>query len=211
MKLLTFALLLLPVVNSQVFGQLEFPEDKVHWSFSVEQNGEEAYVVGKITMEKHWHIYAANLPEGAFSIPTEIKLNGSSLYKAIGGVIEPKPIHEHDEIADEELYYHSNTVILKRKIKVLSEEDFELTGEFSFQTCDDDHCLPPHSATFKVKVKGVTKSDRNKLLFENAKGDEVTDEDGIVYVKVDGEWHAVPDGNSTGFYKKYVMLGGNEE
>lgn len=210
-RLLVLSLLVLPIVNKSAHGQLEFPEDKVHWSFSVEQNGEEAYVVGKITMEEHWHIYAANLPEGAFSIPTEIKLNGSSSFKAIGEVIEPKPIHEHDEIADEELYYHSNTVILKRKIKVLSEDDFEITGEFSFQTCDDDHCLPPHSATFKVKVKGVTKSDRNKLLFENAKGDEVTDEDGVVYVKVNDEWHPVPEGNSVRFYKKYIALRGKDE
>ncbi|GAB5419103.1 MAG: hypothetical protein Crog4KO_06110 [Crocinitomicaceae bacterium] len=206
-------LLLLLVISAKAsFGQIEYPEDKVSWKFTVEQDGEDAYIVGTITMVEHWHIYAANLPEGAFSIPTEIKLKANSNYKTVGGVKEPKPIFKHDELADEDLYYHSNTVKLKRKIKVLSEKDFTIEGEFSFQTCDDDHCLPPHTAKFSVKVKGVQpKEEAPEDLFKNAEGDEVTDEEGQVYVKVNGEWHPVPEGNSTGFYKKYIALRGKDE
>lgn len=197
-------------------GQVEYPEDKVSWKFTVEQDGEDAYIVGTITMVEHWHIYAANLPEGAFSIPTEIKLTPNKNYKSVGGVREPKPIFEHDEIAGEDLYYHSNTVKLKRKITVLSEEDFTIKGSFSFQTCDDDHCLPPHTAEFTVKVKGVKKEketgeNTNTDLFENAKGDEVTDDNGNVFVKVNNKWHQVPKGNSTEFYKKYIELAGKDE
>lgn len=147
-----------------VKAQLEFPEDKVSWSFSVQQNGDEATIIGKITMVEHWHIYAANLPEDNMAIPTEIELTVSDKYKAIGGVIEPKPIFEHDELADEDLYYHSNTVLLKRKIKVLSDKDFEIKGVFSFQTCDDTHCLPPHYADFTVKVKGVKAKVEEELI-----------------------------------------------
>lgn len=195
------------------FGQIEYPEDKVSWKFTVEQDGEDAYIVGTITMVEHWHIYAANLPEGAFSIPTEIKLVPNSNYKSVGGVQEPKPIFQHDDLADEDLYYHSNTIKMKRKIKVLSESDFTVKGTFSFQTCDDDHCLPPHSADFSVKVKGVKQEEEgsNEDLFKNAKGDEVTDENGSVFVKVNGTWHEVPEGNSVGFYKKYIELAEKDE
>ncbi len=201
---------ILSISNS--FGQMEFPEDKVNWKFTIEQEGDEAYIIGTITMVEHWHIYAANLPEGAFSIPTTLKLNKSSKFKTVGGVIEPKPTHVYDDIAEEDLYYHSNKIVMKRKIKVLSEEDFEISGEFGFQTCDDDHCLQPYTATFKVKVKGVDKkAEETKSLFENAKGDEVKDEAGQIYVKVDDEWHPVPKGNSAAFYKKYLTLIGNDE
>ncbi len=137
------------------WSQLEFPEDKVNWKFTLEQDGEDAVVVGTITMVEHWHIYAANLPEGVFVIPTTVDLEKSSKFKTVGGVIEPEPIFEHDEVADEDLYYHSHTIKLKRKIKVLSEDDFTLKGTFGFQTCDDTHCLPPHTAEFSLKVKGV--------------------------------------------------------
>lgn len=136
------------------FGQLEFPEDKVHWKFTVEQNGEEATIVGTITMEEHWHIYAANLPKGSYLIPSVIKLTPNASFKDLGGTLEPKPIFEHDEATDEDLYYHSNTVKLRKKIKILSEKDFTIKGIFTFQTCDDTHCLPPYDAEFTVKVKG---------------------------------------------------------
>lgn len=156
-----------------VKAQLEFPEDKVSWSFSVQQNGDEATIIGKITMVEHWHIYAANLPEDNMAIPTEIELTASDKYKAIGGVIEPKPIFEHDELADEDLYYHSNTVLLKRKIKVLSDKDFEIKGVFSFQTCDDTHCLPPHYADFTVKVKGVKAKVEEELIDQEELDEEI--------------------------------------
>ena len=51
---------ILSISNS--FGQMEFPEDKVNWKFTIEQEGDEAYIIGTITMVEHWHIYAANLP-----------------------------------------------------------------------------------------------------------------------------------------------------
>ena len=136
-------------------AQLEFPEDKVSWKFTIEQNGDEATVIGEITMVKHWHIYAVYLPKGSFLIPTSVTLTPSSNFKTIGKLEEPKPIFEHDEMADEDLLYHSNTIKLKQKIKVLSEKDFTLKGKFVFQTCDDTHCLPPHEAEFSLKVKGV--------------------------------------------------------
>lgn len=136
-------------------AQLEFPEDKVSWSFSVEQNGDEATIVGKITMVKHWHIYAAYLPKGSFLIPSNVELTPSSNFQLVGKLIEPKPILERDEITKEDLLYHSNTIYLKQKIKITTDKDFTLKGKFSFQTCDDTHCLPPHEADFSVKVKGV--------------------------------------------------------
>ena len=140
-------LLLLLVSAAKVsYGQIEYPEDKVSWKVTVEQNGEDAYIVGTITMVEH------------------------------------------------------------------SEKDFTINGSFSFQTCDDDHCLPPHSADFTVNVKGVEpKEEVPEDLFENAKGDEVTDAEGNVFVKVNDKWHQVPEGNSKEFYKKYVELAGRDE
>lgn len=148
-------LLTVSVFSKNTTAQLEFPEDKVSWSFSVEQNGDEATVIGKITMVKHWHIYAAYLPKGSYLIPTNVELTPSSNFQLVGKLIEPKPILEHDEITNEDLLYHSNTIYLKQKIKITSEKDFTLKGKFSFQTCDDSHCLPPHETDFTVKVKGV--------------------------------------------------------
>ncbi len=196
-------------------AQLEFPEDKVHWKFTVEQDGEDATVVGTITMEEHWHVYAAHLPEGSYLIPSTIKLESSNKFKLVGKITEPKPIFEHDELTGDDLYYHSNTVKLKQKIKVLSDKDFTIKGTFTFQTCDDTHCLPPHDAEFTVKVKGVEEEgddeEESALEFVEENGDEAKDKEGNIYVKVDNEWYKVPEGNSVAFYKKYLTLGGQHE
>ena len=158
-----------------VHSQLEFPEDKVSWKFSLKQDGDEATIVAKITMVNHWHVYAANLPAGSFTIPTTIEPEKSKNYKIIGKVIEPKPIFVHDMEADEDLYYHSNTITMKRKIKVLSEEDFTFKGKFGFQTCDDSHCLPPFETDFELKVKGLKKEkNTNENLEEKETIDEKT-------------------------------------
>src|SRR3972149_2613763 len=150
--------LLLPIVAIfllliNVRAQVEYPEDKVSWKFSIEQDGCNAFIVGKITCVAHWHVYAANLPKGTFLLPTEIEPTKSPNYKVIGKVIEPKPEFYHDAAADEDIYQHSNTFILKRKIEILSTKDFTLKGRFSFQTCDEKHCLPPFDAEFTLKVK----------------------------------------------------------
>lgn len=201
---------------SMTNAQLELPEDKVSWKISVEQDGEEAFVVANITVVKDWHIYAANLPEGTFTIPTTLEIEESKNYKVQGKVIEPKPHHEHDDLADEDLYYHSGTIKIKRKIKVTSEKDFTLKGVFGFQTCDDTHCLPPHEVSFEVKVKGFVAKDEEEQPedvdpFKDVKGDFAKDEDGNDFVKVNDNWYKVPEGNSAAFYQKYLMLGGKHE
>jgi thiol:disulfide interchange protein DsbD len=158
MKMIKRILLTLLVVITSFFNakaQLEFPEDKVSWEFSIEQDGAEAYVVAKITCVPHWHIYAANLPKGSFLMPTEIALDKSDNYEVIGKVIEPKPEFYHDKAAGEDIYQHSNSFTMKRKINVKSKKDFTLKGRFTFQTCDESHCLPPYDADISLKVKGI--------------------------------------------------------
>ena len=214
--------LLLPIITLLVFvvntnAQMEFPEDKVSWEFSVEQNGCDATIIAKITCVEHWHVYAANLPEGTFLLATEVEPDKSPNYKVIGKVIEPKPEFYHDDAADEDIFQHSHTFTLKRKIKITSKKDFILKGRFSFQTCDETHCLPPFDTNFSLKMKGcgeekkTDKEDGIEDRFVSIKGDEAKGRDGADYVQVNGEWFKVPEGNSITFYKKYLALGGNHE
>lgn len=196
------------------FGQLEFPEDKVSWKFTIEQNGDEATIIGTITMVEHWHIYAAKLPKGSFLIPSSIIFEASPTFKEMGGVIEPKPIFKHDDASDEDLYYHSNTIKLKRKIKVLSEKDFTLKGTFTFQTCDEFHCLPPYDASFTLKVKGVKAGEStSEPIDDPTQIEDTTDQsinqNGGTDVKIDktdGDKTAVKTDDSKKSSKSLLMI-----
>lgn len=152
---------LLFFTNQTSFAQID-PLEKVSWEFSVEQNGCEAYIIGKASIVNKWHVYAAHLPEGGFALPTVMELEKSDKYEIIGKLEEPKPEKVRDEILNEDLYLHSGTVKFKQKIKILSTKDFTLKGNYSFQTCDDLQCLPPFDDVFEVKVKGCQPNEETK-------------------------------------------------
>jgi thiol:disulfide interchange protein len=144
---------------SKANSQIELPEDKVKCTFSVEQNDCEATIIVKIKVVKGWHINATVLPKGSFGIPTKFDLNLSKNFSTAGGVVEPKPIEKYDELVDETLVFHEGSFQFKRKIKINSEKDFQLSGSFVFQTCNDVKCLPEHSVPFNLKVKGCVKNE----------------------------------------------------
>jgi hypothetical protein len=198
------------------FGQVEYPEDKVSWKFSLTQEGDVATVIAKISIVDHWHINAVKLPEGSFGYPTSLEIKKSTKYKSIGGVIEPKPIEKFDEMADEQLAYHEGTFLLKRKVKILSEDDFTIEGSFSFQTCNEVRCLKDHTVDFKLKAKGYSKEEVKveegiESTFVDVKNDVAKNKEGDSFVKVNNEWFKVPSGNSPDFYKKYITITKNEK
>ena len=179
------------LLTANAFSQtIELPEDKVKWSFSVEQDGDEAFIVAKIKVVEHWHINASKLPKGSFGFPTSMELKKGPQFSVIGGVIEPKPIQVHDDLADEDLAYHEGSFQMKRKIKILSEKDFEISGTFAFQTCDEFKCLPDLSVPFKVKVKGAIASNDATTDTTARSGSETTKDSDDADTKKDDK----PDG-----------------
>ena len=203
---------------SNVFGQIELGKDKVKVTFSVIQNNCEATIIAKIVMDPSWHINSNVLPEGSFGYATTFNLEKSTSFKTVGGVIEPKPHLEMDEIADEMLSTHAGTITMKRKIKFDTDKDFTIKGTFDFQTCDESKCLPPAVYDFSLKIKSCsvkvdeTEDENIEKTFTKISGDEAQNKEGTEFVKVNKVWHEVPEGNSKSFYKKYLTLAsqGNE-
>lgn len=152
--------------NSQ--AQMEFPEDKVKVNFTVEMEGCEGFVVANVKIVSGWHINAVKIPPPTFLFPTSLKINTSNKIQLVGGTIEPKPHFKHDEMADEDLYYHEGSFKIKQKIKVLSKEDFTIEGYFEFQTCDDVKCLPDFRYPIKLKVKGCEDAEQTENVEPNS-------------------------------------------
>ncbi len=154
-----FSSIILLFFSTSIFCQLEYPEDKVKWDFTIEQNDCEVTIIAKISIVDHWHINAANLPDNSFSFATSLLIDSSNQFSSMGEVIEPEPEYSYDSIAKEHQYLHSGEFEIKQIIKVLSKDDFTLNGEFSFQTCDNTHCLMPHYVDFNLEIKGCETSE----------------------------------------------------
>jgi len=150
----------------------EDPRDKVKYQISLEQNNCEAYIVATIDIIEGWHINGANLPFDCYSLPTEILIvEDTSFFTDSDSIIEPEYEEIYDKVAKEMLYLHDSTVIMKKKITIHADSSFMLKGVFSFQTCDDVHCLPPFSEEFSLTVSGCNENLKpneetsNNLIF----------------------------------------------
>ena len=154
-KIFQLALLaIFSITSGSLLSQIELPEDKVKSVISLIQNDCNLEVVVDVDIVEGWHINSHVLPEGSFSIPTNITIEKSSNYNFRGGIIEPEPILEFDEMADEMMSYHHHKFTLKKKVISKSREDYILKGTFSFQTCNEVKCLPEYEQPFELKVKG---------------------------------------------------------
>jgi thiol:disulfide interchange protein DsbD len=161
-------------------GQMEYPEDKVKAKFTVEQNGCEATIIATITVVPKWHINAVKIPPPTFLFPSTLKIKKNANFVLVGGTIEPKPHFMHDEMADEDLYYHEGTFKIKQKIKITGTKDFTVEGYFEFQTCNDVRCLTDYQYPIKVQIKGcqeeevlVDPSDKDETAKLKAEADSI--------------------------------------
>src|SRR5690554_6776286 len=177
-------------------SQMIMPEDIVDVKFSVEQDGCDATIIGEFNIKEHWHINATSLPDDNFNIPTTFKVHESNKYKLVGGVIEPKPVEDFDEVLKESLRYHEGKVVFKQKIKVNSKKDFDLLLDFEYQPCDSVQCLFPYGETVTLKVKGCS-DDNNQASVQETETSEEDNGDTTAVTEIDESVEKTDDENNT--------------
>lgn len=212
-SLLTLVFLIAFSLNG--FSQPAGWQDKVSWTYKVERiNDHEAFIIATAKLKSGWHVFSVNHDPAKADLtgyPTTFKFKKSANYKLIGKTIDGKKAEEHIDDLGTSLYFEGSGVF-KQKIEVLTDEDFEIEFDYSFQICDENGCLFPPDQTGKVKISGYTPKQEQSAAPElKIDGDFATDADGNNYVLYENNWVVVPEGNSPKFYKKYLLLGGNHE
>jgi len=143
--------------------------EPVKWDFSSKRlNDTVAELILKATIDKGWHVYSQNIPEGG-PIPTSFTFNKSNDYKLTGKVKEPKALEEFDPNFDMVLKYYANSVQFKQKVKILSKNPVVVKGSLEFMCCDDKQCLPPSVVDFEFKLEGAKTASDNLPVTENNK------------------------------------------
>ena len=140
-----------------------------HWKFNVKElSADEVELQFQLTLDNGWHIYSQKSdPNGP--IPSEYTFDANNNYKRIGGVVEPKPHEEMDDIFKCVVRSFSGKVTFRQKIKRTTDKPFEVTGSMYYQLCNDGSCIAPDDVPFTFKVPGTQAT----LLADNA--DEATD------------------------------------
>ncbi len=154
------------ILFSQVF-------DPVSWSYHVENLGNDEYeLVFEAKIDETWHLYSVDIEDGGPPIPTSFSFEESDKFELIGKVMElTEGEVVYDASFDKDLKLFSEKAIFKQKIKVLTEEAFNIKGYVEFMSCDDERCLPPKEVDFSFSIKS-DKGAKNASLNDSSKNEK---------------------------------------
>ena len=141
------AILLLTGANAM--AQVSQP---VKWAFSLKTvDAQTIDVVAQASIEKGWHAYGVNLPDGG-PISTTLTVLPNEAYELVGDVKEsPKAEVHHDATFGMKVGYILDKGKVIQRIKLKKAGDVEVKGELEFMACNDESCLPPDVIEFTLK------------------------------------------------------------
>lgn len=171
MRKFFFSVVTLLLLQSVSFAQMI---DPVKWSYSFKKTGDcEAELNFKAEVSPGWHLYSQKHKDG---LPLEFEFKKTGLYKRIGGVIEPKPHKEYDDIMGYDLYYFKEAVVnFTQKIELNANDPFTIKGKIRGQAClEDGQCVPLETDfVFQVDPAGFKcLKDPTDLDGDGVKNDE---------------------------------------
>src|SRR5680860_491899 len=127
------------------------------WTFDSKQNGNEVELIFKAKIEKGWHLYDTDLPEGG-PIATTFVYEDSAFFEFDGKIQKnPMPVIHYDETFQINVGYFSNEVVLTQKIKLLSDSFADIKGNVLFMSCNDENCTPPEEVEFSFQFNTENK------------------------------------------------------
>lgn len=146
---------------SSLYAQL----NPVKWTTSVEKISDTEYnLIYNAEIDKNWHLYSQNLPEGG-AIPTEFVYNNKSEnIKLIGKAKESTSITKFDKVFQMDLTFFDEEATFTQKVKILSKSITAIEAEVTYQACDDRQCIfDSEILTFKLPTSVVGKQQSNVL------------------------------------------------
>ncbi|MCR6720033.1 MAG: protein-disulfide reductase DsbD N-terminal domain-containing protein [Chitinophagaceae bacterium] len=126
----------------------------VSWTFTAKKIDDKTYELHmNATMQDGWHLYSQTQPEDAIIIPTGFKITNNPLVQLEGKVKEVGKMEKfHDKKLDVSANQYSEKVQFVQVIKLRGTAKTNVTGSVTYQTCNDERCLPPKTVKFSIDL-----------------------------------------------------------
>ena len=148
----------------------------VSWKYSIQKvSDHEVDLLFTASIEKSWHLYAIDFPEGG-PVRLSVVFSESSSYELVNGIVEVTSAKtQYDEIFDMKVQYFEEKAVLKQRVKITNPKAFTISGEMEYQVCREGECvmftpdfkfeIPANSVSVKKIDKGVIKQrvEREKI------------------------------------------------
>ncbi|MCK5677482.1 MAG: thiol:disulfide interchange protein, partial [Flavobacteriaceae bacterium] len=145
--------------------------DPVKWQTSVEKVTDTEFdLVVTANIDKGWHLYSQNVPDGG-PIPTTFYFKDvENEYELVGKTTEGKGHEVYDNVFEMDIKYFEKQAIFKQRIKLLTKNKITVNSSLEFMVCDDTNCLPPTEVDIKFEITPET--GRLKTEIENSNTDD---------------------------------------
>jgi thiol:disulfide interchange protein len=153
--LLGIAAMLVLATNSA--GQILQP---VKWEFTQQRvSDDELHLVMNVHIDDNWYLYGQVIPDGG-PIPTYFHIDRSDNFELLGPVEDMiAPEIKYDPFFDMELPLFSGEAGFIQRIRVISDQQFTITGFVEYMSCDDERCLPPQETEFEFVINRDSEAD----------------------------------------------------
>ena len=145
--------------------------DPVIWEFSQSTiSDSEVELQFKASIEKHWHLYSqftGQYYNDEGPIPTSFVFKESDFFIKKDSVIEEPPIEDYDPIWEKTLKYYEGEVTFRQKIKLITKDPFNITGEINFMLCDEVQCVFPMPVPFSFNINSegsIQEAEKQKIV-----------------------------------------------
>jgi thiol:disulfide interchange protein DsbD len=105
-------------------------------------------------IQNGWHVYSQSQPKDAIAVPTAFQFAKNPLVQMDGSV---KETGKMEKFTDKDLgvsaNQYSRQVVFTQKVKLKGKAKSNVSGNVTYQTCDDKKCLPPKTVTFNIALK----------------------------------------------------------
>ena len=131
-KFLLFFLCFYSTLNAQI-------QEPVKWNYSINESGE---LIFQATVERGWHLYDLNLPEGG-PIPTSFdyeEIKGAELMEKI--TTTAQITSQYDDLFGMTVRWFTENPTFVQKLKITNKESFLISGAINYMACNDQSCVP---------------------------------------------------------------------
>lgn len=173
-RIFTSAVLLLATFCTALYAQMV---DPIQWSHSIEKSSDtEGKLLFSATMEKGWHFYGMQLPDGGPN-PTEFVFDQKEGIEFGEPTPSVKATVAMDEVFELELSWWESDVTFTVSYKVTDETKVnKISGYVLFQGCNDEMCIAPTKVSFSYKINdNVVEDDTEEIATEDGENSAEAD------------------------------------
>jgi len=126
----------------------------VNWSFNSKKISDNVYEIQMIaTIQQGWHVYSQSQPKDAIAQPTTVVFNKNPLLELDGTLKESGNLEKFkDKDLDISANQYSNKVVFSQRVKVKGKAKTNVTGKLTYQTCNDEKCLPAKTINLSIAL-----------------------------------------------------------